>query len=58
MKQYLDCIQETLSSNDILPAGRFIEFDVHDYLGAYDMGENGVEVEDSAEVRVTEETSR
>lgn len=58
VKQYLDCIQETLSSNDILPAGRFIEFDVHDYLGAYDMGENSVEVEDSAEVRVTEETSR
>ncbi len=56
VKQYLDCIQETLSANDILPAGRYIEFDVHDYLEVNDMEKNEVEVEDSAEVRVNEET--
>lgn len=56
VKQYLDCIQETLSSNDILPAGRYIEFDLHDYLEVNDMSDNGVEVEDSADVRISEDS--
>ncbi len=49
-------VKHTLSSNDILPAGRYIEFDLHDYLEVNDMSENGVEVEDSADVRISEDS--
>lgn len=31
-KLYLDCIEQRLSMDDILPRGRFVEFDVEDYL--------------------------
>ena len=31
-KQYLDCIEQTLSMNQILPRGRYVKFDVSDYL--------------------------
>lgn len=34
---YLDCIEQTLSGNKILPRGRFVEFDVESYLGSADM---------------------
>lgn len=31
-KLYLDCIEQRLSMDDVLPRGRFVEFDVEDYL--------------------------
>jgi phage portal protein BeeE len=31
-KQYLDAIEQTLSMNQILPRGRYVAFDVEDYL--------------------------
>ena len=31
-KQYLDCIEQTLSMNSILPRGRYVSFDVEQYL--------------------------
>jgi len=34
---YLDCIEQTLSGNRILPRGRFVEFDIESYLGVEDM---------------------
>jgi phage portal protein BeeE len=36
-KPYIDCIQETLSGDTIIPRGRHIEFDLDDYLGDNDM---------------------
>ena len=50
-KQYLDCIQETLSMNNILPRGRFVRFDLDDYLSENALVED-VEIEDPASVRV------
>lgn len=32
-KPFLDCIQETLSMDNVLPRGRHVEFDLDDYLG-------------------------
>lgn len=32
-RPYLDCIQETLSGDNVLPKGRHVEFDLDDYLG-------------------------
>jgi hypothetical protein len=32
-KPYLDCIQETLSMDNVLPRGSHVEFDLDDYLG-------------------------
>jgi hypothetical protein len=31
-RQYMDCIAQTLSMNNVLPRGTYIEFDVDDYL--------------------------
>jgi phage portal protein BeeE len=36
-KPYLDCLQETLSGNNVLPAGKHVEFDLDDYLGDNDL---------------------
>lgn len=33
---YLDCIEQTLSGNKVLPRGRFVEFDIESYLGIED----------------------
>ena len=33
---YLDCIEQTLSSEQVLPRNRFVEFDVQSYLGVED----------------------
>jgi hypothetical protein len=33
---YLDCIEQTLSSDQVLPRNRFVEFDVENYLGVAD----------------------
>ena len=52
-KQYLDCIEQTLSLSQILPRGRYVEFDVEDYLYENDMAE--VVNEPSATERTSEE---
>jgi len=31
-KLYLDCIEQRLSQDDVLPRGRYVEFDVEDYI--------------------------
>lgn len=36
-KPYLDVIEQTLSSDTILPRGRMVEFDVEHYVGSNDM---------------------
>jgi hypothetical protein len=35
-KTYAECISSTLSSNNILPNGTYVEFDTDDYLGEID----------------------
>ena len=45
---YLDCIEQTLSGEQVLPRNRFVEFDVEDYLGSSDMSP-GIMPEPSAE---------
>lgn len=37
-KQYLDAIEQTLSMNQILPRGRYVEFDVSDYVYENNLG--------------------
>lgn len=34
---YLDCIEQTLSSDQVLPRNRFVEFDIASYLGVEEM---------------------
>jgi hypothetical protein len=36
-KPFIDCIEQTLSMT-MLPRGRYVEFDVEDYLGENEMG--------------------
>ena len=31
-RQYLDCVSQTLSMNNVLPRGTYVEFDAEDYL--------------------------
>ena len=33
---YLDVIEQTLSGDDVLPRGRYVEFDIEDYIGSED----------------------
>ena len=42
-RPYLDCIQETLSMDNVLPRGRFVEFDVERWLGEGDISQTLVE---------------
>lgn len=49
-KQYLDCIAETLSMNNILPRGRFVKWDLDDYLYDNALVED-VQIEDPASMR-------
>lgn len=42
-RPYLDCIQETLSMDNVLPRGRFVEFDVERWLEPSDVSEVLVE---------------
>ena len=39
-KPYIDCIEETLSGNNVIAAGKHIEFDLDYYLGDNDMVES------------------
>ena len=52
-KQYMDAIEQTLSMNQILPRGRYVEFDISDYVYENDLG--NVEREPSATERTSEE---
>jgi HK97 family phage portal protein len=52
-KQYLDCIEQTLSMNSILPRGRYVEFDIEDYLAENSLAE--IPYEPSATERTSEE---
>ena len=45
-KQYLDCIEQTLSMSQILPKNRYVEFDIEDYLAENSLAE--IQVEPSA----------
>jgi HK97 family phage portal protein len=54
-KQYMDAIEQTLSMNQILPRGRYVEFDVSDYIYENDLG--NVEREPSATERTSQEIS-
>lgn len=38
-KPYIDCIEETLSGDNVIPRGRHIEFDLDDYLDDNDLVE-------------------
>jgi hypothetical protein len=42
---YLDCIEQTLSGNKVLPRGRYVEFDIESYLGIED--ESAMETPDT-----------
>jgi hypothetical protein len=37
-KPYIDCIEQTLSMNNVLPRGRYCKLDVAAYLESYDLG--------------------
>jgi hypothetical protein len=50
---YADCIEQTLSGNSIVPRGRFVKFDVEDFLSENSMAE--IEVEEPASARVRED---
>ena len=39
-KPYIDCIEETLSGDNVIPRGRHIEFDLDDYLDDNDLVES------------------
>lgn len=39
-KPFLDCIQQTLSMDNVLPRNRFLQFDLDDYLGEHEMADN------------------
>ncbi len=39
-KPFLDCIQQTLSMDNVLPRNRFVSFDLDDYLGEHEMADN------------------
>jgi hypothetical protein len=52
-KQYLDCIEQTLSMNSILPRNRYVEFDIEDYLAENSLAE--IPVEDPASMRTPQE---
>ena len=44
-KAFIDCISETLSSDNVLPHGTYVKFDVESYLSESYMGEIDVEEE-------------
>jgi hypothetical protein len=39
VKPYIDCIQETLSANNVLPRGTVVRFDIESYLESYEVEE-------------------
>ena len=49
-KPYIDCIQETLSMDNVLARGRHVEFDLDDYLGDNGLVETDLVAPDMATV--------
>jgi hypothetical protein len=48
VKPYIDCIQETLSANNVLPRGTVVRFDIESYLASeYNETENEVEINET-----------
>ncbi len=48
VKPYIDCIQETLSANNVLPRGTVVRFDIESYLASeYNEIENEVEINET-----------
>jgi len=55
VRAYADCIASTLSQNNVLPNGTYVEFDVEDYLtGEYSMADNRNAVTDNQNGVVSE----
>jgi len=50
VKPYIDCIQETLSANNVLPRGTVVRFDIESYLESYDMPKEEVLIEEETTV--------
>jgi hypothetical protein len=39
---YMDAIEQTLSSAQVLPRNRYVEFDIESYIGSEDRSPNGM----------------
>ena len=51
VRAYADCIAQTLSMNNVLPNGTYVEFDVEDYLsGDYTMQEEMSQMNDATNI--------
>jgi hypothetical protein len=48
-KAFIDCIAETLSSDNVLPHGTYVKFDVEEYLSESYLGGADVETETTIE---------
>jgi hypothetical protein len=48
-KAFIDCISETLSSDNVLPHGTYVKFDVEEYLSESYLGDSEVETETTIE---------
>jgi hypothetical protein len=51
-KPYIDCIQQTLSMNNVLAPNRFVELNIEDFIGSEDMSEMGREMNTPNNVEV------
>jgi len=53
VKAYADCIAQTLSGDNVLPRGTYVEFDVDEYLeGMYlEEPETEIDIEEPADMR-------
>jgi hypothetical protein len=56
-KVYADCIAETLSSDNVLPRGTYVKFDVESYLGETLMGDT-MDMPDEIDVEENTQESR
>lgn len=54
-KLYMDCIQECLSGQDLLPRNRFVEFDTDDLVADVAMEHTNISIEDPASMRTPQE---
>ena len=44
-KPFIDCIEQTLSMNNVLAANRYVELNIEDYIGSEDMSNIGQEMD-------------
>ena len=49
---YLDCIEQTLSGDQIMPRNRFVEFDIEDYIGVSDGNDDPAIMQEPAAQKV------